>query len=115
MTTNFILKPYKNFIIKEIIKLSKEDFAKYFINNEAKVMEWANGVMLFFEVFENVINSNKDLDKDTYCFDKVYYSEYPDKPQFLEHNGIKIEVIDTSNVKRFREFTEWLKRQGFWK
>ena len=100
-------------MIREIIKLTLKDFAKLFVNQEVKTMDWVNGFLIFFEKFEEQHLSLKDLNNDTFWFNKVYYTECSDKTEFLEHNGFKIEIIDTSNIKRHREFIEWLKDQEF--
>ena len=114
MTSNFIYRPYKNYIIREIVKFENEDYAKTLLISDIKATAWCNGVFVHFYPFDVELRP-KDQNNNTEYYSTVIFSKCPVKPEFLAYNGMKIEVIDSSKVKRIREFVEWMKHQDFWK
>ena len=106
---NFQYKPYKNVMVKEIAKLSKENFTKLFLSLGENFSVWSNGVLIHLTEFET---SNKN-DRTKY-FEFIYYAECPKLPPYLEYNGFKLEVIDVSTSSFHKHFVEWLKHTSFW-
>lgn len=111
MNLKVTLKPLKEIIINQIVKVDVERLTKFQVISEDSLC-WCNRLLFFIRGFDDEYFSKKQSN-GIWHIDSFVYSKCEEKPDFLKCNGFQVEILDFTNFSVIEELTKSISKLEF--
>ena len=113
--TEFLYKPYEVIYVRDMIKLSLDDFIGMMSSLEAANAYWVDGVLFAsFAMTESEELAKKEMQNEMFL-DKIIFSSYKEYAKTVKSStNLEIGVLNMQKSRLYRDLIAWLKTQSVW-
>ena len=113
--TKFLYKPYETVYVRDMIKLSLDDFIGMMSSLEAANAYWMDGVLFAsFAMTESEELAKKEMQNEMFL-DKIVFSSCKEYAKTVKSStNLEIGVLNMQKSMLYKDLITWLKAQPAW-
>ncbi len=113
--TKFVHRPYDKIYVRDMIKLSLDDFIGMMSSLEAASVYWTDGVLFAsFAMTESEELAKKEMQNEMFL-DKIIFAVYEKHTKTVKSStNLEIGVLNMQKSKLYQDLIAWLKTQSVW-